>query len=273
VPLERLGASIAIHNWRLHVPPHTAHAARSAYDLGNRHLLVGDQIDCWLRTVNAGPLGDTFPHAPRCGDLVLALVTVFQYVEHMPDRSAADAVRTRLDWKYALHLPLDHPGTEYLALGSFRQQLLDREADRLAFQCLLNWLTMIGFLGSEHTRQKALHVLEAVDLLAWMHEATEAMSEALGAAATLYPDWLRQIALPHWYQRYGHTSSGSSEASVQATSTCPVDAIQNDMAHLLTMVQRVGPPGLACVQEIRALHTLRRRRPRMADHGRHDVGR
>jgi transposase len=32
----------------------------------------------------------------------LALVTIMQYAEGLTDRQAADAVRTRIDWKYAL---------------------------------------------------------------------------------------------------------------------------------------------------------------------------
>ena len=32
----------------------------------------------------------------------LALVTVMQYMENLTDRQAADAVRGRIDWKYAL---------------------------------------------------------------------------------------------------------------------------------------------------------------------------
>jgi transposase len=32
----------------------------------------------------------------------LALVTLMQYAEGLTDRQAADAVRTRIDWKYVL---------------------------------------------------------------------------------------------------------------------------------------------------------------------------
>ena len=32
----------------------------------------------------------------------LALITVMQFAEELPDREAADAVRGRIDWKYAL---------------------------------------------------------------------------------------------------------------------------------------------------------------------------
>jgi transposase len=42
--------------------------------------------------------------------LALVLVLVLQFVEGLTDRQAADAVRARLDWKYALGLDLDDPG-------------------------------------------------------------------------------------------------------------------------------------------------------------------
>jgi transposase len=35
----------------------------------------------------------------------LALVTVFQYLEGVSDRQAAENVRRCIDWKYALALP------------------------------------------------------------------------------------------------------------------------------------------------------------------------
>ena len=34
---------------------------------------------------------------------LLALVTIFQFLEDLPDREAARQVVVRLDWKYALH--------------------------------------------------------------------------------------------------------------------------------------------------------------------------
>lgn len=44
---------------------------------------------------------------PGLSPVLLALATVFQRLENLPDRAAANAVTTRLDWKYALHLSLD----------------------------------------------------------------------------------------------------------------------------------------------------------------------
>ena len=45
----------------------------------------------------------------------LALATVFQFMKHLTDRQAADAVRSRLAWKYALSLDLTDPGFVLLA--------------------------------------------------------------------------------------------------------------------------------------------------------------
>src|SRR5262249_17050899 len=54
----------------------------------------------------------------------LALVTVLPFVEGLPDRQAADAVRSRLDWKYALSLELTDPGFDHTVLSEFRTRLV-----------------------------------------------------------------------------------------------------------------------------------------------------
>jgi transposase len=43
----------------------------------------------------------------------LALITVLQFIENLPDHAAADAVRGRIDWKYLLRLELDDPGFDH----------------------------------------------------------------------------------------------------------------------------------------------------------------
>ena len=53
----------------------------------------------------------------------LALITVMQFAEGLSDRAAADAVRSRIDWKYALNLELTDPGFHYSVLAKFRKRL------------------------------------------------------------------------------------------------------------------------------------------------------
>jgi transposase len=50
----------------------------------------------------------------------LAMVTIMQYVEALSDRRAADAVRGRIDWKYALSLEFPAPGFASTVLREFR---------------------------------------------------------------------------------------------------------------------------------------------------------
>ncbi|MGC4857124.1 transposase [Micromonospora sp. DT4] len=53
---------------------------------------------------------------------LLVLVCVLQAMEDLTDRDAADAVRTRMDWKYALGLALDDTGFHYSVLSEFRDR-------------------------------------------------------------------------------------------------------------------------------------------------------
>ena len=46
----------------------------------------------------------------------LALVTVFQFFENLTDRQAAQAVLTRLDWKYALSLNVTDVSFDFTVL-------------------------------------------------------------------------------------------------------------------------------------------------------------
>ncbi len=240
---------------RPHVPPYTAHAARATFGPDNPYLLVGDQLYGWLEALDAGPLRDTFLDGPHWDDLVLSMVTVFQYVEDLADRQAADAVRTRLDWKHALHLPIDYPGIEYLSLGRYRRRLPEEEAELLAFGCLLDWLIAPGLLGRGQARKGARQVLKTVEMRTWVSEANEAMSRALEAVASLHSDWLRQIALPHWYQRYSGVAPEGVGVSLECTPD-PVDAVHGDVTYLLEMVDCAGPSALGGLPEIQALRGL-----------------
>jgi transposase len=54
---------------------------------------------------------------PAAAPWRLALVTLMQYIEDLSDRRAADAVRSRIDWKYALSLELTDAGFDSTVLS------------------------------------------------------------------------------------------------------------------------------------------------------------
>jgi transposase len=71
---------------------------------------------------------------------------VLQFVERLPDRQAADAVRSRLDWKYALSLELSDPGFDHTVLSEFRTRLVQRGAVQRLLDVLLEQCKACGWL-------------------------------------------------------------------------------------------------------------------------------
>jgi len=57
-------------------------------------------------------------------------------LEKLPDRQAAESIRMRIDWKYALHLPLEYEGFNFSVLSEFRDRLI---AGKQKGEYLRNW--------------------------------------------------------------------------------------------------------------------------------------
>ena len=55
----------------------------------------------------------------------LALVTILQRAEKLTDRLAAEAVRTRIDWKYLLGLTFGDAGFDHTVLAEFRGRVAE----------------------------------------------------------------------------------------------------------------------------------------------------
>ena len=76
------------------VPELTAQVARAAFPNGNRYMQMRDT----LGTIDADV---QFAGQPAEAPWRVALVTIMQFAENLTDRQAAEAVRGRIDWKYA----------------------------------------------------------------------------------------------------------------------------------------------------------------------------
>lgn len=236
------------------LPADTYRAAQTAFRQDNPYLLLGDRLDTLLSRIDLAEL-DPDGEKAQLSLRLLALVTIFQFKENLPDRQAADAVRTRLDWKYALHLPLNHPGLNPFSLCVFRCPLLRQKDRQPVFQNLLDGVQAAGFsLGSgEGISLQAQPVLLAVCRVSRLERIASAMYQALEALAALQPDLLRQILLPHWYRRYGPSD---------VTLSFPVDPDEQkrlaltfaaDGLHLLTTIRELDASSLQCLPEINTL--------------------
>lgn len=237
------------------LPLDTARVARSVYNREHLYLLIGDRLDLLCADVSWQDL-TVFGGSDARSLFTMAMLTLFQFAEDVPDRQAADALRTRLDWKYALHLPLDYPGLDPARLAEFRQRLTGNEVGERVLGCLLDRLESVGLLGGVHKRgADARRVLWTVEALNRLERAQTAMSLALEALAANDPDWLRRVGSPHWHARYGREVSIKSLLQ-RNNLAAQLEALGADIAHLLSVVRASGHEDMAHWPEMLALQSL-----------------
>ncbi len=129
---------------------------------------------------------------------------VLQFVENLSDRKAADAVRGRIDWKYALGLVLTDPGFDHTVLSEFRTRLIAGSAELLLLDTLLQRLQEQGLVKTRgRQRTDSTHVLAAVHTLDRLERVGETLRAALNELAGITPEWLQEMAPAAWYERYG----------------------------------------------------------------------
>ena len=80
------------------MPEETARIARAAFPKGNLYITMRDEIGSLYRDLDFEALFPALGQPAEC-PWQLALVCVMQFIEELSDRQAADAVRSRIDWK------------------------------------------------------------------------------------------------------------------------------------------------------------------------------
>ena len=105
------------------VPEMTALVGRAAFRKGSLYMRLRDELGTLYTDED---FADLYPNRGQPGLLAwrLALVIVMQFLENLSDRQAADAVRARINWKYALGLELTDTGFHHSVLGEFRDRLI-----------------------------------------------------------------------------------------------------------------------------------------------------
>jgi transposase len=176
------------------------------------YRLVGDQLYAKYRDAD---YADLYPAEgqPGLSPVDLAFVTAFQYMEDLADRAAAEAVQMRLDWKYALHLPLDYEGFNFSVLSEYRARLVNHQAQGRVFDALLKDLQALGLLKRRgRQRTDSLAVLTRVRELTRLELVVETLRVALQALLAVDPEWTRATARPELAEgcrRHGKSVTGS----------------------------------------------------------------
>src|SRR5206468_330236 len=125
------------------VPELTAFVARAAFPDGNTCMRLRDELGPLYEDRDFAALFPTRGQ-PALAPWRLAMVTLLQFLEDLSDRQAADAVRSRIDWKYALGLELTDSGFDFSALSEFRARLIAGDAEQLLLDKMLQRLRARG---------------------------------------------------------------------------------------------------------------------------------
>ena len=186
----------------------------------------------------------------------LALVTVLQFLEHLSDRQAADAVRARIDWKYALGLELTDPGFHFSVLTEFRARLVVGKAEHLLLDKMLERFKARGLVKARgKQRTDSTHVLAAVHDLHLLELVAETLRAALDDLAAVAPDWLRAVARPAWFERYGRRVEEYRLPTSQDKRAALALEVGEDGLVLLDALD--GPAAPAVARELPMVQTLR----------------
>ena len=238
------------------VPELTARVARAAFPKGNPYLRLRDELGPVFRD---GDFADLYPRRgqPALPPWKLALVTVMQFAEDLSDRQAADAVRGRIDWKYALGLELDDPGFHFSALSEFRGRLTAGGAQRLLLDEMLEACKDRGLLKARaRQRTDSTHVLAATRDLNRLELVGETLRATLNALATVAPEWLRPRVPPEWFDRHAARVEETRLPKGQEARYAHAEVIGGDGYRLLEALRRDA--AAAWLWQVPAVEVLRR---------------
>ncbi|GAC1436752.1 MAG: hypothetical protein NVSMB54_37440 [Ktedonobacteraceae bacterium] len=186
----------------------------------------------------------------------LALVTVLQYGENLTDRQAANAVRERIDWKYALGLELGDEGFDYSVLSAFRTRLVEEQEETLLLDRLIEVCKQHGWVkegGKQRT--DSTHILARVRSLSDLECVGETLRAVLDDLASLVPDWLVGQVSSEWFERYSHRVENYRLPKAESQRTALAQQIGADGMHVLHALEQPDAPAQA--REGASVHQLK----------------
>ena len=233
------------------IPELTVEVARAAFPKGNAVMKLRDALGILFTDAEFAAL---YPSKgqPAESPARLAIVTLLQYMENLTDREAADAVRSRIDWKYALGLELTEAGFHYTVLSEFRQRLLEHGKEGMLLEQIIERCVAAGLLkGQSKQRTDSTTVIAKVRVLNRVELAGETVRRVLDDIAQIAPSWLKEQIKEEWGQRYGRPIDTRDDRKSKAKLEKLAQTIGKDGHSLLAAIYQDETPS-----EIRALPTV-----------------
>ncbi|NIY65468.1 transposase IS4 family protein [Streptomyces malaysiensis] len=239
------------------VPVETVRVARAAFPKGSLAIRVRDELGVLFTDEQFAGL---FPvrGKPAWSPGRLGMVLVLQFVEGLTDRQAAEAVRARIDWKFALGLELTDPGFDFSVLSEFRDRLAGADGGRGVLDAILAAAQEKGLVAAGgKMRTDSTHVLSSARELNWLEQVGENLRAALKAVARNEPDWLSARVLPDWFKHYASRIEDSRFPKAQVKRVEVGRRIGADGMHLLRMVWAdEAPVALRALPQVEVLRQV-----------------
>src|SRR5712671_3388425 len=239
------------------VPELTAKVARSSFPKGNLAMRIREELgEVYADARFAAAFGVRGRPGISPGQLMMA--SVLQFSENLTDRQAAEAVRDRMTWKYALGLELEDPGFDASVLSEFRSRLVAGDLTSMALDALLERLAGLGLVkAGGRQRTDSAHVLGAIRELNRLELAGETLRAALEALAAAAPGWLAGVIDPSWQRVYGQRIDAFRLPDGKARRADLAVRYGRDGYHLLRQVHDPAAPGwLAGLPAVQALRRI-----------------
>lgn len=231
------------------IPVSTARAARTLYGRGNLYLRLGDRLNDLVSKFDLHLISMQFGE----NALLLALLTIIQYVEKFSDRELSALIQQRMDLRYAVHLATPSPRLDTHVLCVFRSRLLTNPEGLRLFDALFQTIypeITTNAQAEERSMEDALNSICENEVRVSLMETMLRSVEALSAN---HFHWLRQIAQPHWYQRYSRSLVVSDSIQLSGKTELTQEEIQGDIQHLLFEIKESNSPDMTEMPEIRQL--------------------
>lgn len=237
------------------IPEETLRVARAAFPKGNIYMRMRDELGALYTDED---FADLFP---SCGQVALApwrlaLVSVMQFAENLTDRQAADAVRARIDWKYALGLELTDPGFNFSVLSEFRARLVGGQAEQRVLDLMIERFRARQLLkGRGRQRTDSTAIVGAIRMLNRLELAGETMRQVLNALADAAPTWLKGRLRPDWADRYSKPVSDYHLPTTPEARQALAEVIGADGLYLLNQIY--GPDTPVAIRSLPEVETMR----------------
>lgn len=250
------------------VPNETARVALAIFPKGNIYMRLYDALGSIYKQHEFADLYSALGQ-PAIQPVRLALVCILQFMEGLTDQQAANAVRTRIDWKYLLGLELTDTGFDPSVLSEFRSRLLNNTIgiidntgnveQRLLDSLLLHFRERGLLKAGGRARTDSTHVLGAITALNRLQLVLETMRHALNTLSVVAPEWLLDVlqhVAPDWLERYGSRADDFHLPKKETERLALTQAVGMDGFALLEAIDGAMTP--VWLRQVPAMRILRR---------------